>query len=279
MNSMKTIKMVNGAALLLSIPFLIVAFGCKDNSVGSGSTLTIDSKLDLSITEQLNDSARYVVLHAQTERLYATPCYSMDYSQVLNGNALSFTFQDVSLQDTACPSVATPAMVNVNLGLLPIGYYTLTVTVNGMSVQGQLQVTDSSYILRNASGQWTNVADSLIFKVPVGAIWGSVAYNDPQVGGSAKDRFFSSLDSLGAVDHVYPAGTYSLFTINSSGTIVLAQGNSLYFDPVVRQYLGSTQNIRAIVEAYAVAYYPYLNINLYTWDGNYFQSSALYGGS
>ena len=259
------------AAIALAVSLSII--GCSGNGTDSGSTSSIDSKIDLQISEKLDSIQRSLIIHAQTERIYGCSNYTLSGNAAKSGSTIALTFQNV-VSPSQCSAANAPAAAQISLGLLAKGNYAFTITVNGVAAVSNLIVTDTSYSILNGAGEWISFTNTGFFKVPDGIVWGIAKYNATGAGGLYR-AFSDSLAAWGAVNAVYPAGDYNYFQIDSSGAVVLPYGNNNFHAAFMYHYAGDLLKIRSMLKSYGLLPGSPIVIDFYTSEGIVYESNLL----
>jgi len=261
---------VVGAVVVLA---LFIIPGCSGNGTDSGNTSTIDSKIDLSMSEHLDSIQHTLTFRAQTERIYGCSNYALSGSESVSGKTISVTFNNVT-DPAVCATALGPAATNFDLGALAPGLYTFPIIVNGEISSSTLTITDSTYSILSGGGRWVGFTKTFLMKVPVGAVWGSASYNAPTAGTFYR-TFTDSLNAFGAIPHQYSAGDYGYFQIDSSGTLILPSGTSNFHATFILQYNGDTQKVKAVLKQIGQSVGSQIVIAFYSYKGEAYISNVV----
>lgn len=252
---------------------LLLFYGCKDERFHQ-LYRPIDSKVRISLWENLSTFQRALSFRCSTEKIYGCMNYSILYKLTKYGYAINIMFTEIYAPDI-CLTALGPATANVDLGSLADGAYNLSIIVNDQMFQTQFQVTTDAYRLTNSDGGLITFPRPVLMRVPDHTIWGSVGYHTVSSMHRA-ESFCDSLISRGAQPRQYIPGDYGYFEIDSTGAIKPLTNHGYYFiHPYVYYFPYDTLLVRNLVKEFGKTVGDSLSISLYGSHGEEFYSWVL----
>jgi len=269
------------ALLLICAAALAGTPGCEflvgNDGGGHGSTLPIDSKILVTMSERLAPDDRGLVLNCRTEKEYGCHNYRIGHSLGRSGQTIRIDFRHIDVPEL-CLLALGPARAEIDLGALAPGGYVLELRAGGRTVTAGLAVSESAYVVTVAGDPAVGFTATRLDRVPDGTVWGLIGYLAPagQPYDSLAKAFLDSLEVRGAKTGDFAPGDYGYFVIDGSGEIRTPPGHGYYFArPYIRRFDGDPAALREVVAYYGKAHARWLNISLDTWRGDAYYSWVL----
>jgi len=267
------------------IVFLLSISGCKKNSdnliinpsinVQSDSLSVplspIDSKLSLTVIEQINTTGRDVQLICNTLNVYS-PAGSQIISKFsFIGNSIKLNLERIVRSECGA-AIFSPATVKYDLDAVPNGIYSLEVTINSEVLMGMLKVDDGSFEFKIQPNNIINFYPDTLLRVPLNVIWGQAESIKPGV----YQTFLDTLAMLGAQPNNLKPGYYYYFDINKDGTFnIHSTLNTNYGKFFLYKYNGDANDLRNLIKRFAKNYQDSIYIQLNGGKGEAYYSTVL----
>ena len=126
---------------LISMLLVIVVLGCDKDDENTDNS--IDSIIEISANE--TSPSGELVLDCRTKKQYNCSNYKIVSTARSDQNSIEISFTAVELGNL-CATALGPATTKVNLGILPIGEYNLTLEIMGEQNRGLLIITQTQII-------------------------------------------------------------------------------------------------------------------------------------
>lgn len=251
----------------LSISILILEIGCSD-AVTEVNYDRIDTRLELTLKEELLADSRSLSLDCATERIYPCINYGIDYSMTKSGNKITIRFNQIIMPDI-CLTALGPAYSNIKLGNLSNGQYILNLMVNGITQTTILKVNDSTFKIEYKPRFDFIFKKTELKRIPQNVIWGSVGYISDTLTTSV-NSFLDSLTNIGANEIYLSPGDYGYFQIDSFGEIVAPEYHGY---PIIKMFLyefnGNSESLKDLIRNTNQMFLNNMYISCNTWKGEY----------
>lgn len=246
---------------------LFIFNACDDTVSDNSSYTSIDSRINIKLSEELFTNSKKVVLHCRTERIYGCMNYGIDYSVIKTANNFRIKFSRIIISEI-CLTALGPATNRINLGELNNGTYNLTLEVNGKEESAALIVTDSLYQINFQPGFNFKFDNTELHRIPQHLIWGSVGYINDSLT-NVVDTFIDSLQILGASQINLSSGDYGFFEIDLFGNLLPPEYHGYPFIKMYKfEYQNDANDIKELMKRIQQQYVNQIYISCYTWQGD-----------
>ena len=233
----------------------------------SGHDVSIDSKINIRMTETIDTSPRTFQLNCSTTKIYPHTGYPLIVAHQLSTNNIDLSFKGV-VEGSPGFAVLSPANATINLGAINSGTYNLNLYNGNVKRKAKLIISADSYEIsldNNSHFQFTNTT---LNKIPEHTIWGTIGYNEQQTSSIAQS-FLDELMALGAEKKSYNPGHYQEFEIGKNGKIVPPTESGYYYaQSFIFNYSGDIANIEQLFKRNANEYKTaHLSVSVYTDKG------------
>jgi len=195
---------------------MVMIASCSDKSTNPpGIDLSIESKIEIGMWEELDQNGRYLELICRTEKIYPYCNYSLVYKQLHNvPDRIQIEFLGIHIP-YICLTALGPATACIEIGHLPSGTYPLFIVVKDHVDRAWLQVTSDAYSVSYDGGKWITFSRSELRRVPSKSLWG-YAWGMSE---SLVQAYVDTLESLTEYSIELTPGDYGYFTADSTGAI------------------------------------------------------------
>jgi hypothetical protein len=253
------------AAAIISTLFFQIS--CSD-TITEVNYERIDTRLELTLKEELSVYSRLLSIDCATERIYPCINYGIDYSMTKSSNKITIRFNQIIMPEI-CLTALGPAYSNIKLGNLSNGLYILNLLVNGKTQTANLKVNDSTFKIEYEPGFDFIFKKTELKRIPQNVIWGSVGYINDTLTTSV-NSFLDSLIIIGASEINLSPGDYGYFQIDSFGKIVAPEYHGY---PFIKMYLyefnGSSESLKELIRNTNQRFLNNMYISCNTWKGEY----------
>jgi hypothetical protein len=164
---------------------ILSSFGCNRNKE-SDKIIDVEKEFTFQMWEQLDENGGNFQLIATTLQNQKCGGTHIEFSQNTIANKLTVTLKSL-LQPSVCNGKLEPAVDTISLGNLTKGSYKLNINLKDAVLNdGALVVDDKKYTVIMNKDDGIVMPQKEILRVPKGAIWGFVAYENGQEAKLAK---------------------------------------------------------------------------------------------
>lgn len=228
----------------------------------------IEEEFRIAVLEKLSPGERS--LQFEIETIEDEPCANA----VIEARLTKVSYQvRVSLQDILAPADCipgtAPAFTSLDAGLLPAGYYRLTIDLKSEVVnEGQIIVRGDRYLIDMETTNGFTLPEKELLRIPENTIWGYVTYESTSDEALATD-FQESIAAL-ADNGAFARGYYGHFQVTGNHVVVRNAPRENRIKQFAYGYSGEVETLQQLIDQYRAAYGERLQIYLINDDGDVF---------
>jgi hypothetical protein len=258
---MKNRMMKKNIYTLFTISTLLIC-SCNKNKE-SNKIIDIEKEFTFHLWEQLDGNGGSFQLIARTIQNQNCGGTRIGYTQNTIGSKMTLTLNSL-VAPNLCNGKLEPAVDTINFGNMTNGTYKLSINLKDAILNdGTLVVDEKKYTLNMFKLDGIDFPEREILRVPKGAVWGFVSYDNGQ---EAKlNKFNDNLLRISTPLSI-SQGDYGYFNVKTSSVEVKAVFDSKKQN--VRQLLinlsGSRTDLQNLIQEYRT---QGLDIKIFTFDG------------
>lgn len=250
---------------------LFLVAGCDFSSLDDPIVISeVEDEFYIDLWENLGPTQEERNLVVQIESIQTEQClnYRIDYQFSKDGNRLKIALNNI-IKPLDCVTGEATVKSDVNTGYLLNGIYSFNIDLKKtVSNDGQLTVSADSYTLDMQSENGFSMKHEELLRVPDGAIWGYVNYQQA-VNESLANKFLEDLKNISQSPTAYRAGYYGHFSIATADRkiSVNAQPQTSNLKTFLYQYTDQTAKLKNLLATYRSQYGNRLIIQFYNAKG------------
>ena len=242
--------------------FTLLVFGCNKNKEGD-KIIDIEKEFTFQLWEKLDEYGGNFQLIASTIQNQKCGGTKIEYAQNTIGSKVIVTIKNL-IQPSTCNGKLEPALDTISLGNLTKGTYKLNINLKDAVLNdGTLVVDDKKYTVAMTKEDGIDIPQREILRVPRGAIWGYVSYENGQ-----ESKFIKFNDNLLrlttplSITH----GDYGYFVVKPSAIDIKSSFDSK--KPNVRQLFATLTGNRIEMQNLVQEYRSQgLDMKIFIFDG------------
>ena len=277
---MKHTSLINMKKFILVFVFIVLFSGCYENDdppiilpedYVNVTFSPIDTKINIGIYEEIDQSGRIIKLLFTTEEEYSPAGSKILGNISRNGNIYQIELNELDISDWGA-TITVPAMAFFELGNMDDGDYLLSIEINNKIVNAVITVTEYSFNLTIQRNNILTVNQNTILRIPQTIIWGQTESFTPE----PYHLFLDSLIILGAEPHGLQAGNYRYFEVLSPDSFDThsAMGRR-YGEYFLYRFDPDTLISRNLIKRFAKRYDDSIYIKLDGGRGELYRSTVL----
>ena len=246
----------------LSTIFTLLIFSCNKNKA-SDKIIDVEKEFTFHLWEQLDENGGNFQIIARTIQNQNCGGTHIGYTQNTIGSKITLTLNNL-IAPNLCNGKLEPAVDTINLGNIAKGSYKLNINLKDAVLnEGILVVDEKKYALNMFKLDGIDLPEKEVLRVPKGAIWGFVSYDNGQ---EAKlNKFNDNLLRFTSPLSIFQ-GDYGYFNVKPSSVEIKSAFDSKKAN--VKQILlnlsGSRTDLQNLIQEYRS---QGLDIKIFTFDG------------
>jgi hypothetical protein len=234
----------------LSMVMLWMGSACQLESLNDPIVVAdIDDEFYIDLWETLGTSPRFEI-HIETIKDEECLNVVIDASPLKRPQTVNIRIDNI-IQPADCIEGLAPAMAQLDLGSMPIGFYNFSIDLkNTIFNNGQLTITDERYSLEMETEDGIILVRSDLYRIPDQTLWGYVNFDLGQ--NDLAEAFTQELAAF-ADPFNFKRGYYGHFTINNDANDVTVTSQPIDFTllPFAQRYDRADEvAITQLVESY-----------------------------
>ncbi len=250
---------------------VLAVSGCDFSSLKDPIVISeVEDEFHIDLWENLGTTREERSLVLKIESIQTEKClnYKIDAPFSRDGNRLKVALNNI-IQPLDCVAGEATVKADISAGYVSNGIYSFNIDLkNTVFNDGQLNVNSDSYTLNMYSENGFSMKHKELLRVPDGAVWGYVQYQQAPDEAIAK-QFVEDLKTRSQNPTTYRSGYYGHFTIGAIDRVisVFEQPATPNTKPFLYHYTDEPNKLKNLVETYRQQYDNRLTIKLYNSKG------------
>lgn len=250
---------------------MLFVMGCDFSSLNDPIIISeVDDEFYVAMWETLGTTNEERNLIIKIESIKPEKClnYRIDYQFSKDGNRLKVALNNI-IKPLDCVPGEAIVKADVSAGYLLNGIYSFNIDLkNTLFNDGQLTIRSDSYALDMQSEDGFSMKQKELLRVPDGAIWGYVTYQQA-VDEAIANKFVEDLKNISQTPLNYRSGYYGHFNIApiDRKISINEQPVTSNIKPFLYHYLDETNKLKNLLETYRLQYGNRLTIQFYNSKG------------